>query len=55
MTQYSGIPSISRYAKWLLNVPATEQEGFIRPIEFWGIALAVPPGDVPCGVAAASQ
>ena len=36
MTQYSGIPSISRYAKWLLNVPSSELVAFFYPVEFWG-------------------
>ena len=36
MTQYSGIPSISRYAKWLLNIPASELVAFVYPVESGG-------------------
>ncbi len=37
MTQYSGIPSISRYVKWLLYIPITKVVGLVYPAEvtFW--------------------
>ena len=47
MTQYSGIPSISRYAKWLLNIPSAEMVVFIYPVEvtfwveLWGLRVSV--------------
>ena len=47
MTQYSGIPSISRYVKWLLNVPVPEMVGLVYPaevtfwIELWGLRVSV--------------